>query len=94
MPIYFPAHIGVQGLGDGVGFLAVIESDMMFEPGSADILHQQLKVWNLHDAVAAETINFVVGKFALACIDTDYALSIVGCGSAESRLVGRDSAGL
>ena len=82
----FPGHVGVEGFGDGVSFLCPADSNMMLETHSADVLAKKLEIRNLHYAIAAKGIKFVVCKFALADIDTDDTIRIVGSQPAEGCL--------
>jgi len=54
MSINFPAHIVIEGFSEGVGFLADIDSNMMFKASSAYILHEGLQIMYLHYTVAAQ----------------------------------------
>ena len=66
MPIHFPAHIGIERLGNGIRLLGHAHRNMVFIAHLADIFHQPLHIRDFHHAIAAERIELVLGKLTLA----------------------------
>ena len=78
VPIDFPAHVVVEGLCDGVGFLRNAHGDVVLEAHFADVLHEALKIRNLHDAVATECLKLVVCELAFTDVSADDPGRIIG----------------
>ena len=62
MAINLPTKIVSEGFCNCVGFLAEIYCNVVFKPSNANILHECLKVIDLHYAVAAKGVEFVLGE--------------------------------
>src|SRR3989304_2260427 len=73
-----PAQIIAQRFFHRGGCLGGVDRPVMFETVLANVTEQPLEFWNLHNAVSAKRLQWIVYQPALSYVSRDTARKVVG----------------